>query len=206
MQEPIILPVGPIAANCYIVPGEGGGCAVVDPGGEAARIRRLLEEQGLTPKIILLTHGHFDHTGAVKELQEWYSCPLAVGAEDEELLENPPLSLGQGDRFCMKADRLLREGDTVECAGLSFTVLETPGHTRGGVCYLCSGVLYSGDTLFRGDCGRTDLYGGDWDTLRRSLRRLAELPDETRVYPGHGPLSDMGTEKRTNPTLSDPAV
>ncbi len=202
MKEPIVLSVGPIAANCYIVPGEGGGCALIDPGGDAPRILRVLEEKALTPRAILLTHGHFDHIGAVGEIKDRYACPLIVGKGDEELLEDPSLSLGREERFRLKADRLVSEGDVVECAGLRFAVLETPGHTRGGVCYLCEGALYSGDTLFRGDCGRTDLYGGDWAALRRSLRRLQELPADTRVYPGHGPSSDMETECLINPTLS----
>lgn len=207
MTEPITLPVGPIGANCYLVPDGAGLCAVVDPGDEFLRIDDALQDGGLTPCAILLTHGHFDHIGAARALHEKYGCPIVVGQNDAELLENPARSLAGTDgngRYRFSADRTVRENDLIGAGGLSFRVIDTPGHTKGGVCYLCENMLFSGDTLFRGDCGRTDLYGGDWLTLRRSLQKLSALPDETRVFPGHGPATDMAAEHAGNPALTQP--
>lgn len=200
--EPVTLCVGAIGTNCYLVPGEDGGCAVIDPGDDADLIRAALSREGLTPCAILLTHGHFDHIGAVNELHDAYGCPVIVGREDAELLENPALSYGRTERFRITPDRLVDEGDEVACAGRHFAVLAAPGHTKGGVCYRCEDALFCGDTLFAGSCGRTDLYGGNGLELLRSLRRLAALDEHVRIFPGHGESSTIGAEVRTNPTLA----
>lgn len=197
------LAVGPLEENTYLLIGEQG-CIIVDPGEEAGRIAARIEELGKKPVYILLTHGHFDHIGAAKELRERYGCPVAIGERDAEMLQDPMKSqAGQShaEKYRFSADRLLREGDTFEEAGLKIAVLETPGHTLGSVSYLCEDNLFCGDVLFRGDAGRTDLYGGDYQTLLETLRALALLPEDTAVYPGHGALTSIKREKMMNPVV-----
>lgn len=196
------LVVGMMAVNCYIIPVGVQECVVVDPGDEAPRIEKALE--GLTPRFILLTHGHFDHIGAAAQLRERLGCPVVIGELDAPMLADPALSLAGtdgGGRFRFSADRLVKEGDAIQAGDAVFTVLHTPGHTPGGVCYLWDGKLFCGDTLFQGSYGRTDFIGGDGAALRDSLKRLAALPPETLAYPGHGDATDIKTEQRTNPGL-----
>lgn len=201
MENPRTLVVGPIGTNCYILSKNGGG-AVVDPGDRFPQIEKALSEEGITPAYILLTHGHFDHIGAVNELQARYGAQVVIGKNDEEMLLDPQKSHGSGERYRVTPDRLVSEGDVINTGALSFSVLETPGHTKGGVCYLCEDMLLSGDTLFQGECGRTDLYGGSYTQLLASLLRLSELPEQTRVFPGHGPASTIERENRQNPYIA----
>jgi hydroxyacylglutathione hydrolase len=203
MLEIHTLPVGPLEANCYLLVGREG-CIAVDPGEEAGRIGAQVEKLGRRLAAVLLTHGHFDHIGAAKELRERYGCPIAIGEKDAELLGDPEKSLaGAGCAGCylFEADRLLRDGESIEAAGLRLQALETPGHTLGSVSYLCEGRLFCGDVLFRGGVGRTDFYGGSFSVLGETLRALAALPEETLVYPGHGGSTDIGQEKKSNPFL-----
>ena len=163
-----------------------------------------MEGLGTKPVCILLTHGHFDHIGAARALREQYGCPIAIGERDAEMLQDPMKSQAgrsHAEKYRFSADRLLREGDTLEEAGLKITVLETPGHTLGSVSYLCEDNLFCGDVLFRGDAGRTDLYGGDYQTLLETLRALALLPEDTAVYPGHGAPTSIKREKTMNPVV-----
>ena len=196
-------PLGALQANCVLVSDENGNTAVVDPGDEASRIVRLLEEQGATVKAILLTHTHFDHMLAVSDLQQATGAPLLVHEADAPALFNEALSLVPAylQPYVLKADRVLQDGDTVEIGSLTLTVMHTPGHTRGSCCYRCGDLLISGDTLFAGSMGRTDLPGGDTAAMFRSLCRLSELPDETRVIAGHGEETTIGYERRYNPFL-----
>lgn len=197
------LAVGPLEENTYLLLGEQG-CVVVDPGEEAGRISARIEELGKKPACILLTHGHFDHIGAAAALRAQFGCPVAIGEKDAEMLGDPAKSqAGRGcaEKYIFSADRLLQEGEALEAAGLKLIVLETPGHTRGSVSYLCEDCLFCGDVLFRGDAGRTDLYGGDYQTLLETLRSLALLPEDTAVYPGHGMPTTIGREKKMNPVV-----
>ena len=189
------LALGAYQTNCYILHEESSKtCCVVDPGYEADTIADKLDALGLTLEAILLTHGHFDHVGAVKELAAETGCDVYIHPDD---LTMPPM---------MTAGKLYYtntyvEGTQLHLAGLDITVLHTPGHTPGSVCLLTGDTLISGDTLFAGSCGRTDLPGGDWATIQKSLKRLAGMEANFTVCPGHGEASTLSREKATNPYL-----
>lgn len=184
------------------------GCVVVDPGFEPRQIVNWIEERQLTPELILLTHGHVDHIAGNQALREiWPDLPIVIGAGDAPMLTDPDLNLSGlgGIRVSSPpADRLLREGDVVEAAGLEFDVLEIPGHSPGHVVYLLRGtapqIVLGGDVLFAGSIGRCDFPGGDMALLVRGIqRKLFVLPDDTQVYPGHGDVAIVGEERSTNP-------
>ena len=183
--------VGQIETNCYIVTDENTlQCAVIDPGDESNVILNYLEEHKLKAKYIFLTHGHFDHTMAAAAVQAETGAALCMSRKD----------VGKGDYRYDPGDGAVMygEGDSFHVGGLTFQVLETPGHTPGGVCLICQDALFTGDTLFAGSCGRTDLPGGDMDALLRSLKRLYELPGDYEVYPGHMGTSTLDKERRFN--------
>ena len=190
-----VLPLGDYQTNCYIVHEENStDCLIIDPGYEPEIISSYLEEKGLTPEAILLTHCHFDHVGAVKDLAAQYDCKVFL---DKKELAMPPM-LTNGPLYYTDD---YGDGDTLTLAGIPIQVLETPGHTPGSVCLIMEDTLFSGDTLFAGSCGRTDLPCGDARAMRDSLRRLAALSENYRVCPGHGPSSTLNREKQTNPYL-----
>ena len=171
------------AANCYVVRSEKNNAFVVDPGAEGENIIGFMKEHGITPRMILLTHGHFDHVGAVKDLQAaWPGLPVYISPKDQELLEGDDKTGALARRFIrdnspyvFTADGALREGEDLTLVELTIRVMETPGHTRGSVCIFCGDTVFTGDTLFRHDCGRTDLYGGSFPEICDSLRRLRDL-------------------------------
>ncbi len=192
-------PVGAYAVNCSIVRTDSD-VFVIDPGSEPETILEALRGQSLVPTAILLTHGHFDHIGAVNALQSAFpGLPVYVGKKDVPVLTHP-MNQCPPDYPPITPPSGIRVADDGP-AGVE--VIPTPGHTPGGVCYLFrdSGLLFSGDTLFAGSVGRTDFPGGDMATLLQSLRRLTALPDETSVIPGHGPATSIGDEKDGNPFL-----
>ena len=185
------MPLGDYQTNCYLVWDEEKNCAVIDPGYEAERILAKLQAEGLILRAVLLTHGHFDHVGAVKALAEKTGASVWMNEKDLAL---PPF-LTAGSIYYTDS---YGEGDLVTVGALKFSVLETPGHTKGSVCLRCGNALFTGDTLFASSCGRTDL-GGSWQALEQSLRRLRLIPENLQVYPGHGPSSTLDAERRSNP-------
>lgn len=199
------LEVGPFASNCYIVGDEAGGQGmIIDPGDEAAKILAKIKKLELDIKHIILTHGHIDHAGALAEVKEATGAGVAIHTRDKAVLEDRSLSmfLGIPYRTLPVIDRLLEDRDVVSVGGLDFIVIYTPGHTPGGICLFGDGVLFSGDTLFRGSIGRADFPGGSYERLLESIQdNLMVLDDDIKVYPGHGPETTIGAERRGNPFL-----
>ena len=206
-------PAGAFAANCYVVaPARGAECVIVDPGQDAQQgIDELLVRYRLKPIAVLLTHGHIDHMWSVAPVCGAKGIPAYVHPDDRELLADPAkglsLAVGQqlfgGITFTEPDDvRELTDGSALSLAGLDFTVRHTPGHTPGSVTFGSENGLFTGDLLFAGSIGRTDLPGGDHQAMLRSLARTLTLPDDTLVLPGHGPQTTIGAERRTNPFLT----
>jgi len=198
--------VGPLDTNCYLVYcHETLECAVIDPGAEAERIYPLIVEFELKPVVILNTHGHIDHIGANRDIKDKFNVPLCIHSLDSPLLEKIQefeLSFFLGAKESPRADRLLRDGDTIELGKSTLRVVHTPGHTPGSISLLGDGILFSGDTLFFGGVGRTDLPGGSTKDLERSIKeKILTLPPDTIVLPGHGPLTSVGEETESNPFL-----
>jgi len=197
--------VGPLASNCYIVGSEATKEGmIIDPADEADEILQSVKESGLKISLIVLTHGHPDHVAALKETKEATGAEVVIHTDDAESLQQQFLGFLFGLSYPAPppADRLLKDGDSIDIGDLHFSVLHTPGHTPGGICLLGHGVLFSGDTLFNYGIGRYDLPGGDYSQLMDSLQtKLMGLPDDTIVYPGHGPDTTIGTERQGNPFL-----
>lgn len=190
------LPVGHLMTNCYIVTDETTlECAVIDPGDESNTILDYIEDNKLSCKAILITHAHFDHVSAVNAMLEATGAELYMCEKDLELAKT-----GASGRFTPPENtHFYKDGDEVKVAGLTFKVMETPGHTPGGVTLICGDALFTGDTLFRGSCGRTDLPGGDMRAELRSLKRIASLEGDYEVYPGHAESSMLSIEREHNP-------
>ena len=188
------LTLGLYQTNCYILSGNGKDALVIDPGYEPDTVASALAEQGLTLAAILLTHGHFDHVGAVNDLAAQTGCPVYLCEKEKAL---PPV---------MTAGPLCRtlsygEGDELTLGGLTFTVWETPGHTPGSVCLKFGDVLFTGDTLFARSCGRVDFPGSSPAQMKASLARLAAVTENLTIYPGHGESTTLSEEKKYNPFL-----
>ena len=200
-MEILVIPVGYLQENSYIAYDEDKVAVVIDPGDEGQKLVEAIRDRGLDVRYILLTHGHFDHTGAVMEIKNEFGAKLCVSGEDAEMLTDPQLSLAMRQRWKpedISIDLLLSDGDVIEAGKMRFEVIATPGHSKGSVTYRCENVLFTGDTLFQGDCGRTDLYGGSYEQINASLRRLADLEGDYQVLPGHGPDSTLEEERLHN--------
>ncbi len=201
------LPVGALQANCYLAYDENKEAAVIDPGAEEKRILSAAQERGLRVAAILLTHAHADHILAARELREATGAPVVISAADAPALEDSDKNLIQiflpGAEYSISADRSLADGEEFAVGSLRFRLLLTPGHTVGSACYLCGDTLFSGDTLFCGGVGRTDLPGGSYEALERSLQRLAALPGNYTVLPGHGEETTLDAERASNPYMNN---
>ena len=189
------IPVGQLETNCYVVTNEDTlHCVVIDPGDESNTILDYLEDNRLVCEAILLTHGHYDHVGAVEAVQEETGAKVYMHKADDHRLSGDyhfPYTPPENGAY-------YQDGDVLELAGLRFAVLGTPGHTKGGVTLQCENALFTGDTLFKGSCGRTDLPGGDMDEELQSLKKLCSLPGEYEVYPGHMDPSTLERERMFN--------
>jgi hydroxyacylglutathione hydrolase len=200
-------PLGRAGTNCYVVRVERGAAeaVVVDPGDDAARLRLELAGFGTRCAAILITHGHWDHLGAVADLAEGTGAPVHMAEDERTLLEDINSFVPPGVHLRPYTPDVLLQGDeALELAGIRFETLRVPGHSPAHLAYHADGCLFSGDVLFAGSVGRVDLPGADWDTLVESIRALAErFPPETIVYPGHGPATTLGDELARNPFLAE---
>ena len=199
------LTVGIVATNCYLVWNKATGEGVlIDPGDEAERICSAIAEERVKLKAILLTHGHFDHILVAEELKEKYDVPLYASKDEKEMLGSSRWNLSGREEGIEITDYIpLEDGESIELLGKEWKVLSTPGHTKGSVCYFVLGdipYLFSGDTLFYESYGRTDLYGGSEEAIKKSIKeKLFTLPEETLVYPGHEEATTIANEKQYNP-------
>lgn len=205
MEYKIIkLVVGQLQENCFILFDENKDAFIVDPGASSENIIEAIEKNSLNIKYILLTHGHFDHVGAVASLAEKFKAPVYLSKKDRKFLENPKEVRASSFGMEIEAadvDVFVNDNDEIPFSDSIIKVIETPGHTLGSVCYLFNNYLFAGDTLFNGSIGRTDFPESDHSLMIESLKKLKKLDDEIYVLSGHGPESQMSYEKISNPYL-----
>lgn len=194
------IPAGMYDANCYIVIDEDTKEAcIIDPGGDDVRLEGIIKDLDVKPKFILLTHGHLDHVGAVEHLSSIFNIPFYLHGSEIKYMESDNYIFGN----IRKPDGLLSEDSEFSIGNHKIKVFHTPGHTEGGVCFLIDNNLFSGDTLFKGSIGRTDFTGGDFGKIINSIKtKILPLGDDINVYPGHGPKTSVGHEKKYNPFLN----
>jgi glyoxylase-like metal-dependent hydrolase (beta-lactamase superfamily II) len=203
-----VLPVGPLQCNCSVIGDDGTKEAmVIDPGDEIEQVLAIVRKHGLTVKLIVITHAHIDHIGGANKLKQATGAPILLNKNDSgqlKMLDLQAAWVGMKMPHTVKIDQSIDDGDTVRVGELGASVMHTPGHTEGSVClyFEPQKKLIAGDTLFAGSIGRTDLPGGNFDKIMRSLQqRLMALPDETIVVAGHGPMTTIGQERETNPFI-----
>ncbi len=198
--------VGNMGTNCYIYRDEGTGrCAVIDPGAMDKRLRAAINDVGADSfDYILLTHCHFDHVGGVAQVKALTGAVVAIHEDDYDGLADPNLNVsacfGMGVKFDL-ADKKLKDGEIISVGDTKFRVMHTPGHSEGSCCFVTDGIIFTGDTLFRESMGRFDMPGGSYDKVRSSLRRLASLDGDYRLYPGHDEISTLSYERKYNPCI-----
>lgn len=199
--------LGMVGTNCYLLCNmDIKECVLIDPADSQDEISRMIDESGCSLKGILLTHGHFDHIMAADAIRDKYGVKVYASCDEKNTLEQPHINLGEayGLKLSVKADVWHKDGEILKLAGFDIEALHTPGHTEGGSCYYIReiGVLFSGDTLFCGSVGRTDFPGGSMSEIVRSIKeKVMVLPDDTKVYPGHGEGTSVGYERVNNPFL-----
>lgn len=202
----LVMEVGSIGTNCYLVINEENKSGVViDPGGDGDMILDKIRQKGLNIEAIFLTHGHSDHIMAVDEIRTATGAKVYISQEDAAMLikasSNLSLYMGASREF-KAADEFFEDGEILTVAGLNFKVIATPGHTKGGVCLICEDIVFCGDTVFSESIGRTDLPGGSYSQILQSIKnKILVLPDEMKLLPGHGPATTIGWERRRNPFL-----
>ena len=199
--------VGPFEMNCYLVVDEQAAtCLLIDPGDEPQRIIRFIEENNYLPQRIINTHAHIDHARRVGDIQKYFDIPYYLGEGDLPLLKSladQAKLFGLNTSDTPEISAFLKDGESFSLGNIRFSLFHTPGHSPGSFCLYTPGHVFVGDVLFRDSIGRTDLYGGSLETLLHSIRsKLFTLPDETIVYPGHGPTTTIGYEKQNNPFLN----
>lgn len=195
-----------VSTNCYLLINEENSDAVlIDPAGDASAIKKMLERNKCRLSAVLLTHGHYDHIGAAERIKDEYGVKVYAGEQEKELLADPYMNLsGHMDRenITLSADEWLSDGQHISPAGFDILAIHTPGHTEGGMSYYVeeAGILFSGDTLFEGSVGRTDFATGSFSKIVSSIKgKLFKLPDDTKVFPGHGDCTTIADEKKYNP-------
>jgi glyoxylase-like metal-dependent hydrolase (beta-lactamase superfamily II) len=200
------LRLGSYGANCYLVGSEKSkDIMIIDPGAESTKVKNIIQRKSYNPKFILLTHGHGDHIGGVKDLKKEYNIPVYVHKKDSSMLKDERLNFTKmmfKNGVSLNADKFLEDGDTITLDNMKFEVIHTPGHTPGGICLKHKGVVFTGDTLFKGSIGRTDFPGGSYDQIIKSIKeKLMVLDDDTVVYPGHEGKSTIKQERENNPFI-----
>ncbi len=206
MIEYKTIQVGALETNCYVIFNEENSAIILDPGGEGEKISLFIEEKKLRPLMIINTHGHADHCGANKFLKEKYSIPILLHRDDIEILnsfENQFIFPLMGGNPSPNPDKFLKDGDFIEFGETSLKIIHTPGHTPGSISIFADGILFSGDLIFSGSVGRTDLPGGSWNQLINSIKnKILTLSDETIILPGHGPSTTVKEERENNPFIN----
>lgn len=196
--------VGPYQTNCYLIR-DNNQAVIIDPGDDFFRIEKLILKYNIEVKKIILTHGHIDHIGAVSQLKKITNAPVLIHPDDAGMLTDVKVNLSayhDTEFTADAADEFIKEGDIIEVGEIRLKTLHTHGHTPGGISLLADGLVFTGDALFWGSIGRTDLPGGNFETLIKNIKsKLLTLPDETVVYPGHGPQTTIGNEREINPWL-----
>jgi Zn-dependent hydrolases, including glyoxylases len=203
-----LLSVGRLGTNCYLVVSAQKNAAIIDPGAQAEKIEQAILDEHITPRMILLTHSHFDHIGAVKELCDRYQIPVYIHPGELDLLKRPHFNwsstLKEVGQHILNTANLLQDGQMVALDEVHFRAVLTPGHTPGSVVFLCGEYMFSGDTLFLDDVGRCDLEGGNYPEMKRSLAKLAALEGDYTVCPGHGESTTLQYERRHNHYINQP--
>lgn len=202
MDKVFCVKVGSLSTNCYIIASDKLNAIVIDPGAEADKIMQVINENNLHLKKIILTHGHFDHIGAISALKQKTGAEVYIHQNDEKALSDSKLNLSSFLSLpgveSVKADVILYDGDKITLDNIKLTVLHTPGHTKGSIVLIGDGCLYCGDTLFKGECGRTDLIGGDYGEMLSSLLKISKIEGNYITLSGHGESSNLNYERKNN--------